>query len=142
MYTHIYIRPIRPSECLHTKIHVPAGQHSTSVQKSAHQPIYNQKIYIIHQCLYRTTTCSSWCLYRHHLLLPQEEVVAHHHLPQVVVDHPQDPPAPGGRASTSHRGEHNAICLSRMGAPHPLKTPVRPLRTNPAQKLKTYFYAG
>jgi hypothetical protein len=30
-----------------------------------------------------------------HLLLPREEVVAHHHLPQaVVVEHPQDPPAP------------------------------------------------
>jgi hypothetical protein len=53
MYTHIYIyiyRPIRPSECLHTKIHMPAGQCHTSVQKLAHQPIYNPKlVYIIHQ---------------------------------------------------------------------------------------------
>jgi hypothetical protein len=87
IYIYIYIyRPIRPSECLHTKIHVSTGQCSTSVQKPAHQPINHKNVH---------HTPLMGPLSPHHLLLPQEEGVSHHHLPQAVVeDHPQDPPAP------------------------------------------------
>jgi hypothetical protein len=107
MYTHIYIyQPIRPSECLHTKIHMPAGQCRTSVQKSAHQPIYNQKgIHHTSGCLYRTPTCSSlrrrwwptptcprrWWWNTHRTLLPRRQ------------------------ASTSHRGKHS--CSSHYTPP-------------------------
>jgi hypothetical protein len=86
MYTHIYIyRPIRPSECLHTKntcIHRPIQHLGTKTGS----PAYQQKG--IHHTSIRVP------LSHPHLLLPQEEVVAHPHLPQaVVVEHPQNPPA-------------------------------------------------
>jgi hypothetical protein len=48
----------------------------------------------------------------------------------------------GLQARTYARLSPNRPC---MWAPHPLKNPNYPctaLRTNPAQKLKTYFYAG
>jgi hypothetical protein len=64
----------------------PQANAAPRYTKSAHQPKYNQKE--IHH------TSVMVPLSHHHLLLPQEEVVAHHHLPQAVVDHPQDPPAP------------------------------------------------
>jgi hypothetical protein len=132
MYTHIYIRPIRPSECLHTKIHVPTGQHNTLVQKPAHQPINNKNVHHTSGGLYRTPTCSSlrrrwwptptyprrWWRTTHRTLLPRWQ------------------------ASTSHRSKH--CCSPHYGPPwwrHPhtllqealiLDTCPHALRTRPA----------
>jgi hypothetical protein len=103
MYTHIYIsRPIRPSECLHTKIHVSADQYNTSVQKTG-SPAYKQQ------------KCPSYIrgpLSHPYLLLPQEEVVAYPHLPQAVAeDHPQDPPA---LAVGVHSSSQPALLLTAL----------------------------
>jgi hypothetical protein len=88
---------------------MPAGQCHISVQKSAHQPI--KKVYTVH-------TYIRVPLSHPQLLLPQEEVVAHPHLPQVVVvEHLQDPPAPGaGVHSSSQRAQLLAALCPAMVA--------------------------
>jgi hypothetical protein len=87
MYTHIYISS-------HQAIHMFTYKNTFARRTVPHLGTkIGSPAYIRSKSIHDTYI--SVPLSHPHLLPPQEEVVAHHHLPQVVVvEHPQDHPAP------------------------------------------------
>jgi hypothetical protein len=140
--------PPRCSFCSHRhapmracSLHRRSYMHACTLNRcaSVHTCLLHRRA-LTHACsLYRCAPVHACQTYRRALM---RACSTHRHAPRAHLKFPLSRTHAriiGVQAHMHARLSPSHLC---MGGPHPLNTPVRPPVQIPAQKLKTYFYAG